>query len=155
MPEPQDVQVTTPQYDPRYEAGDTFIGAVPITRTKVILIYRRLHSCRKWVRIRVWNLHREKLLWYPTRRYFVVPFTAVRALSEVMHYAMDGQPGTKPDWLKAHGCGIDEQLWALRDKGVSDDVIEARQRDIEGKGHYDSFLPLLLEDELVGTGDDE
>ncbi len=151
----QDKPPSAPKYNPKFEAGDAYLGAVPISPHRVILVYRRMHLSRRYVRLRVWNLHKTKLVWYPQKRHFVAPLIAVKALGEMIYYARESQPGTKPDWLKAHECGIDEQLWALRDKGVSDEDIEARQREIEGKGHYESFLPLLLEDELAGAGSGE
>ena len=70
---------------------------------------------------------------------------AVELVGQYFYHARELGPATKPDWLKAHECGFDEQLWTLRPKGVPDEEIEARQRDIEGYGYKDSLVPRLVE----------
>ena len=93
---------TESRYDERFETGEKFLGVVPLSSHKVILVYRRKHLSRRYVRMRVWSLHKEKLVWYPTRRYFVVPLIAVELLGQLIYHGADMQPVTKPDWLKAH-----------------------------------------------------
>ena len=139
------------RYDPRYEAGDTYVGSVPVSDTKVILVYLRKYSNRTWVRFRVWNLQRQKLVWYPTNRYFVTTLTATKELGSMIYHAADMEPEVKPDWLQAHELGVAQQLWALRALGVPDEDIEAHQRDIEGYPFEESLVPLLLEDELASS----
>lgn len=81
---------------------DEFIAAVPWDDWRKVLVYRRQHGGRTYVRIRTWNKHQYKGVWYPTRRYFVIPIDNAKALSEAILSAIDGPKRPKPNWLKSY-----------------------------------------------------
>ena len=78
---------------------DQFIAAVPWGRWRSVLVYLRQHGGRKWVRLRTWNRHRKKLVWYPTKRYFVIPIENADSLANAIRAAVRCNPSPKPDWL--------------------------------------------------------
>ena len=81
------------------QTHDQFIAAVPWGRWRSVLVYLRQHGGRRWVRLRTWNRHRKKLVWYPTKRYFVVPIEDADSLANAIKAAARCNPSPKPDWL--------------------------------------------------------
>ena len=47
------------------ETVDTFMTCVPQGEHRAVLVYRRQHGGRDYVRLRTWHKHREKGAWYP------------------------------------------------------------------------------------------
>ena len=80
---------------------DEFIAMVPWDDWRAVLIYRRQHGGRTYVRLRTWNQHRKKLVWYPTKRSFVIPIKNAKSLADALNAAARGDPSPKPDWLIA------------------------------------------------------
>ena len=81
---------------------DTFIGAVPWGERRKVLVFYREHGGRSYVRLRTWNRHRTRGLWYPTKRFFVIPVEHVEALAETLRAAARGTPiEKKPRWYEA------------------------------------------------------
>ena len=78
---------------------DQFIAAAPWGKWRSVLVYLRQHGGRKWVRLRTWNKHRKKLVWYPTKRYFVIPIENADSLANAIKAAARRNPSPKPDWL--------------------------------------------------------
>ena len=78
---------------------DQFVAAVPWGKWRAVLVYLRQHGGRSWVRLRTWNKHRKKLVWYPTKRYFVIPIEDADALANAIKAAARHNPSPKPDWL--------------------------------------------------------
>ena len=78
---------------------DKFIAAVPWGKWRAVLLYLRQHGGREWVRLRTWDKHRKKLVWYPTKRYFVIPIEDAEALANAIKAAARDNPSPKPDWL--------------------------------------------------------
>jgi hypothetical protein len=82
---------------------DTFIAEVPLDENRCILVYRRQHGGRLYVRWRVFHRHRKSRKWYPDkRRAFVVPLDGADALARAIAGAASGQSITaKPQWLES------------------------------------------------------
>jgi len=81
---------------------DTFAFEVPWSPTKSVLVHRRSHSGRHYVRIRAWLKHKTKSVWYPTKRGFVIPLDQAANLGEAIKAAAAGETTPKPDWLAAY-----------------------------------------------------
>ena len=80
-------------------AVDTFMGAVPWTKNRMVIVYLREHAGRKYVKLRTFNRHRVKGMWYPTRRFYMVPIASARRLGETIMAAAAGeQRGPVPAW---------------------------------------------------------
>ena len=83
------------------ETTDEFMAAVPWGDRRVVLVYRRQHGGRTYVRLRTWNRHRTRDVWYPTERFFVIPIGNAGALADALTAAASGTAEPKPDWLVA------------------------------------------------------
>ena len=80
-------------------ATDELMAAVPWTERRMVLVYRRHHKGRVFVRMRTFNRHRTLDYWYPSPRYFVVPVECAGPLSEAIRAASKGRPyGEIPEW---------------------------------------------------------
>lgn len=78
---------------------DRFIAAVPWGKSRRVLVFRREHGGRTFVRLRTWNRHRKLRKWYPTVRFFVIPVEHAAALAGALIAAADGQRlHRKPRW---------------------------------------------------------
>ena len=73
------------------ETEDTFIAAVPWGEWRQVLVFRREHGGKSYVRLRTWNKHRTKHVWYPTERFFVVPLAGAKALADAISAAARGE----------------------------------------------------------------
>ena len=80
---------------------DEFVGIVPWGDHRVVTVSRWHHGDSSYDRLRIWNQHRTKRVWYPTKHAFVVPIGNVDTLLEVLDAAVRGVAGPKPDWLIA------------------------------------------------------
>ncbi len=58
-------------------ATDTFMAAVPWTKNRMVVVFRRERNGREYVRCRTFNRHQLKKIWYPSPR-LVVRRTASR-----------------------------------------------------------------------------
>ena len=84
-----------------FDTVDEFIGAVPWTRRRMVLVYLRHHGARTFVRLRTFNRHKKLGCWYPSPRYFVVPQECARDLARTIEAAAAGnQSGAEPDWYR-------------------------------------------------------
>ena len=78
---------------------DKFIAAVPWGDHRMVLVFRRQHGGRTYVRLRTWNRHRVRGFWYPTERFFVIPAQDAEALADAIRAGAQGeQLNDKPDW---------------------------------------------------------
>ncbi len=83
------------------DTTDELVAAVPWGRWRSVLVYRRQHAGRTWIRLRTFNKHRIKEYWYPSRRYFVVPLDCALNLAEAITAAASGKRlGPEPDWYR-------------------------------------------------------
>jgi len=86
---------------PVLDTTDQFVTAVPWGRWRSVLVYRRQHAGRTWVRLRTFNKHRTKGCWYLSPRYFVVPLDCASGLAQAINAAATGEHfGPEPDWYR-------------------------------------------------------
>jgi len=97
IPKPPD---DFPKYDATYTV-DTFIAEVSLDPHRSILVYRRQHAGRTFIRWRVFHRHRRWGTWYPDkRRSFVIPVGSGDAMARAIAAAQLGVTFTaKPEWL--------------------------------------------------------
>ena len=84
-----------------WQTVDTFVDCVEWGENKAVLVHHRLHGGREYVRFRTWNRHKEKGVWYPTKRGFIVPVGNAEPLADALKAGADGVAGAKPDWFLA------------------------------------------------------
>ena len=85
---------------PVLETTETLVTVVPWGRWRSVLVYRREHAGRTWVRLRTFNKHRTKGEWYPSPRFFVVPQVSALDLARAIEAAATGAScGEIPDWV--------------------------------------------------------
>ena len=110
------------------ETVDEFVRCVPWGEHRGVLIYRRQHGGRSYVRLRTWNQHRTKLVWYPTKRFFVIPIENAEQLADAFRAAVGGESEPKPEWLVAREQGETRRVAWLEDVEAPPEVVErARQ----------------------------
>lgn len=108
---------------------DEFIAAVPWGNRSVVLVHRRDHGGREYIRLRTWNRHKTENYWYPTKRGFVIQAARVEDLVEAIYSAAEGESLTaKPDWLVAREQAEDEALLRLADLGMPPETIEQEKK---------------------------
>jgi len=79
------------------KTSDTFIGCLPTGDDRVILIFRRQHKGKSFVRWRTWHCHKMLRRWYPdSRRHYLVPLEHAQSLAEGILAAVQGEAITKP-----------------------------------------------------------
>ena len=110
---------------------DTFITAVPWGTSRTVLVHRRTHGWRDYVRFRTWNKHRDKGVWYPSRRFFIIPVENAEHLADALEEAVAGVVSPKPDWLVAREQAEEEELARLVECGVTEEVFERARRELE------------------------
>ncbi len=121
---------TQPKRGRPFETFDEFVDAVPWGETRTVLVYRRKHGWREYVRLRTWNRHREKGCWYPSRRFFIIPLERADDLAGAILSASAGDSYDKPDWLVEHERAEDDQLRALGAEGMSAEEVEQIKRRV-------------------------
>ena len=98
------------------ETMDTFITAVPVSDHRVILVYRRQHGGREYVRWRYWHRHRTRGCWYPDKyRSFVIPLEQAHGLAEALLQSEAGRSSPMPDWLAGVERRRDSRLGKLEE----------------------------------------
>lgn len=110
---------------------DEFVDAVPWGESRTVLVYRRKHSWREYVRLRTWDRHREKGCWYPSRRFFTIPLERAEDLAWAIISACAGDQFEKPDWLVAREQNEDEQLRRMlgAEESMTAEEIEKLKRE--------------------------
>ena len=84
---------------PVLDTTDELVAAVPWGRWRSVLVYRRQHAGRTWVRLRTFNKHRTKGCWYPSPRFFVVPQQSASDAAKAIEAAAGGKKkDSEPDW---------------------------------------------------------
>lgn len=95
------------------ETHDTLVGALDWGRgnQRKVLVYRREHGGREFVRLRTFNRHRSRGCWYPTSRGFVIPMENAFDLSDAIDTAAMGDFfSPPPEWY----ADFEAQYQALR-----------------------------------------
>lgn len=125
--------MSTPQSKPKGRiigpAVDTFMAAVPWTKNRTAVVYRRAHAGREYVRIRTFNRHLVKNCWYPTKRFYMIPFEYADFLGRAIIAAARGQhSGPMPDWY----ADFEKQYKAESWKKTDDKAEPNNNADAEG-----------------------
>jgi len=82
-----------------FETVDKFLAAVPWTKHRTVIVYLREHGARRYVRLRTFNKHRTKGMWYPSPRFYMVPMDRAADLGRAIIEASRGRPfGPQPEW---------------------------------------------------------
>ena len=112
------------------ETVDEFVRCVPWGEHRGVLIYRRQHGGRSYVRLRTWNQHRTKLVWYPTKRSFVIPIDHAEALARALQAAARGETGRKPGWLVRRELAERQRLEWLETMQAPQTIVRAARKSI-------------------------
>ena len=108
---------------------DDFVTAVPWDDYRSVLVHRRRHAGREWLRFRTWNCHRAELQWYPTRRFYVTPIANAHALGDALRAAAGGESFAKPPWLVEREEAEEAAVAAEHYAGMHGDAVaQARIR---------------------------
>ncbi len=111
---------------------DTFIASVPWGEWRQVLVFRREHGGRTYVRLRTWNKHRTRHVWYPTKRFYVVPVEGAGILADAIKAAERGEAlEAKPAWYAAREEADQEHYERLLELNAPEEVIEDRRRRIQ------------------------
>ena len=79
---------------------EIFLGEIKLSPSRVSLVYRGTHHGRDYIRMRVWNRHKTKGVWYPCRyRSFVFPAEHADEMGETLLAGARSIGTEKPDWL--------------------------------------------------------
>jgi len=135
--------VISPQTNPTLTV-DLFIGEVPLDSHRSILVFRRQHAGRTFIRWRVFHRHRKGGNWYPdTRRAFVIPLDAGDALASAIAAARRGDTCTaKPEWLAQVDAWRERRHLCLLDLNAPPAVMESeRRKRMRGYGMGRSATP--------------
>ena len=65
-------------------ATDTFMAAVPWTKNRMVVVFRRERNGREYVRCRTFNRHQVKKIWYPSPRFYMVPVDCAEELGKAI-----------------------------------------------------------------------
>ena len=77
----------------------TPVAGIPWTQNRTVVVCRqRYRQGKEYVGVRVFNRHRQKGVWYPSPRYFVIPIGAAADLGEAIMDAACGISGDVPEW---------------------------------------------------------
>ena len=88
---------------------DTFVTDIDWGqgRWRRLLVWRREHAGRTYVRVHAWNRHNSLHKWYPTKRSYSIPIENAADLAHALLQAATGHEGEKPEWLQAREAGLD------------------------------------------------
>ena len=112
---------------------DDFMAAVPWGEHRKVLVFRRQHGGRTYVRLRTWNRHRDREFWYPTKRFFVIPVLSANDLADAIRAAaQDRQLHEKPEWYAAREAADAERYEELLDLDAPESVLK-RAKDRIGR----------------------
>jgi len=97
----------------------------------MVLIHHRIHGWREYIRLRTWNRHLVKRVWYPSRRFFIIPLQNAEALGHAILAAARGHAGFKPDWLVAREEAEERELELMRELGAPAEDVDAAEEQLE------------------------
>jgi len=109
---------------------DTFIAAVPWGESRTVLVYRRTFGSREYVRLRTWNRHRDKGVWYPSPRNFIIPIQNAEALGRAIVDAAHGCAKRKPAWLVEREAAEVREIELMRELGARADTVDEASRKL-------------------------
>lgn len=78
---------------------DVLLGSVPLTDTRVVVVYLNERGGREYVRVSTYAKNRKKGHWYLTKAYYTVRIECAAALGQALIDASQGRPfGDEPEW---------------------------------------------------------
>ncbi len=84
---------------------------MPWTHTRTVIVYRREHTDREYIRPRTFNRHQVKGCWYTAARFYMVPIEHAEEVgSAIIAAGHRRSPGSMPEWY-AH---FEKQYESLR-----------------------------------------
>ena len=110
---------------------DEFITAIPWGGWVCVLVHRRRHNGKNYIRFRRWNKHRTKGCWYPTTRFFVIPEWIGGEFIEALEMVDAGAVSKKPEWLLAWEDGEDLALRRMEESGASEEAVAETKKRIK------------------------
>jgi hypothetical protein len=78
------------------EFKDELMGHVEWTKNRYVLVFRRMYGDRTYIRMRVFNRHRQYGHFYPAPRSFHVGLDCARELGMTIASAAEGRPSMPP-----------------------------------------------------------
>ena len=88
------------------------VAAVPWGRWRSVLVFRRQHTGRTWIRFRTFNRHQVKGCWYPAPRFYMVPIDHAEELGSAIIAAGRGRsPGPMPEWYVDFEKQYEARAW--------------------------------------------
>ena len=111
------------------QTADTFVTDIAWGkgRWRRLLVWRREHAGRTYLRIHAWNLHNSLHKWYPTKRSYSIPIENAADLAHALLQAATGHKGEKPEWLQSREAGLDyvdhPEGWEPADSEPERDVL--------------------------------
>ena len=108
---------------------DEFMACIPQGDSRAVLVYRRQHGGREYIRWRIWHKHRKLGRWYPDkRRRFIVPLQDAKPLAQAIVAAVEGKQGDMPDWLARREAETDRKAGMLEALNAPPDVLGKAKR---------------------------
>ena len=103
-------------------ATDTFMAAVPWTKNRMVVVFRRERNGRQYVRCRTFNRHQTKKIWYPSPRFYMVPVDCAEELGKAIIAAARGeQYGQVPGWWYDFDKQYEAGQWRRKPEDDTDD----------------------------------
>jgi len=79
-------------------AVDRIMGFVRWTKNRTVIIHRRSHAGREYIRLHTFNRHKTKNCWYPGKRFYMIPLASAERLGRAIIAAARDQSGPMPEW---------------------------------------------------------
>jgi len=108
---------------------DRFMACVEQSDSRAVLVYRRQHGGREYVRWRTWHKHHKLGRWYPDkRRSFILPLADAGPLAKAILAAVQGKQGEMPEWLAWREAQRDRRAGLLEALNAPPDVLDRARR---------------------------
>lgn len=115
----------------RHRPRERFIAAVGWGKRRVLAVFHRTYCGKTYVRLRIWNHHRVKSVWYPTQRGYVFARELAQQLADTIEIAATVTESNRPtpDWLTAWIDARARRVEWLEEANAPDKLVaEARER---------------------------
>ena len=113
---------------------ERFIAAVPWGVGRSVVVIHRKYRGQDYVRFRTWNRHRSQSVWYPSKRFYVIPAHVADALAGALLAAASGKgQQNKPAWYRAWKRADLSRYALMVDLFAPDEVLAAKRCSIKRK----------------------
>jgi len=81
---------------------DKLLAGIPWGKgnNRSTLLFHRKHGWREYLRVRTFNKHTTKGVWYPSPRYYVIPMDNAESFGQAILDGANGVQGIIPDWYE-------------------------------------------------------